>query len=85
LTVAYVCDQGEEFDDGDELDLSELACPRCGANDLEILTLPRGDVPRKTSAGWSGSWFGGSGKARCNFCGASFAIHLDTDPGEGEE
>ena len=69
----------------ERLDLSQLCCPKCGCNDVEVVSYPTGTPPRRTADGWQGSWFGGSGKAECNFCGAQFQVELAADEDEDFE
>jgi hypothetical protein len=76
--VARIIDPAEEFDDGSQLDLSELFCPMCGCNDVVIVSYPRGNAPRRTADGkWTGRWFGATGKAACQYCNIQFSIYFD--------
>ena len=46
-----------------ELDASHLFCPECGCNDAIILRMPRPNT-----------WFGATGRARCNHCQTEFGV-----------
>jgi hypothetical protein len=76
-------DADETTNDGQQFDLSGLECPKCGTNAVEVLSYPRGDAPRRTADGWEGRWWGGQGKARCEFCNIVFPIQIDE--GKAEE
>jgi len=52
------------YNDGFDLDISQLCCPKCGFNGCTIVTWPD---PR--------SWWRRTGRARCEFCGAEFAVY----------
>lgn len=67
--MARIIDPDDPPDD-ESFDLSELFCPnpRCGANDVRIITYPR-----------PGSWWG-IGKAHCNVCGRTFTINAGGEP-----
>ena len=65
-------------DDGGGLDLTDLDCPKCGCNSVEVLAYPRGNAPRLAGGRWSGSWFGStSGRAKCRHCGVVFSIAIE--------
>ncbi len=44
-------------------------CPRCGCQDVEILSYP----PVRTENGWRGSWFD-AGRAVCRHCRLQFTF-----------
>jgi hypothetical protein len=50
------------------LDCSELACPKCGCNDVIILRMPS-----------PGSWYRSSGKGRCQECSEMFPLRVDEE------
>jgi hypothetical protein len=82
--MGYVADPDQA--DGDQFDVSELVCPKCGCNDVRVITFPRGTRPRQAADGrWTGAWFGGSGKARCNFCRVEFPIYLEEESTQEQE
>ena len=60
-------------------DLSDLCCPRCGCNSVEVLSYPKGAPPRRTGGQWTGAWFGSAGRARCRHCGVVFRIEIEAD------
>ena len=59
-----------EFYAGQEpqIDTSDLACPRCGFPDCEIVQMPKPET-----------WFGRLGKARCRLCHVRFSISAIDD------
>ena len=74
-----------EEGDSDNLDLSELCCPKCGCNDVEIVRYPRGNAPKKGPDGkWDPKtrWFGGQGRGRCNNCQIEFSIVIEQETEE---
>ena len=79
--MARITDPNEE-PDPDQFDFSDLSCPRCGCNSVEIITYPRGDAPRRTGSGWTGRWFGSTGRAKCLFCNIIFTITMDAADSE---
>jgi len=66
-------DAGESMFDDPDVELA-IDCPRCGCNDTKITKAPR-----------PGSWFGATGTAACNFCGAGFSIRIQELDEDGNE
>jgi hypothetical protein len=61
-----IIDPSEREDDG-PFDASDLECPNCGCNDVDVRRLPV-----------AGRWFGGQGEAVCRHCGCLFKIKAET-------
>lgn len=51
------------FNSDDQLDLTDLYCPRCGSSNVKVLRYPR-----------AGSWMRAIGSARCEDCNVQFGI-----------